>query len=291
MPKKKADVTEVENNEVEQETVTAPTETEDVAVEEAEVKEEAPAKKKDANEEEKPEKKPVAQTGKKYQHGKKYRSVEGLIEKGKEYDLEEAIELVKKTATTKFDSTVEVHINLNVDTTKADQQLRGSVSLPAGLGKAKRVAVIANADKEKEAKEAGADVVGGQDLVEKIEKGFLDFDVLVATPDMMSFVGRIGKTLGTKGLMPNPKTGTVTQDVAKVVAEIKKGRVEFRPDKTGIVHAPVGKASFATDALKENIVAFLSAIHQAKPSGVKGTYVKGVHLTSSMGPSVKTTQR
>lgn len=220
-------------------------------------------------------------------HGKKYRAVEGLIEKDKEYELEEAIALLKKTATTKFDSSVEVHMNLNLDLTNPEHQLRGSVSMPAGLGKNKKVCAIVGIDKQKEAKEAGAEEVGAQDIVEKIEKGWLDFDVVVATPDMMPHVGRIGKILGTKGLMPNPKTGTVTPDPAKAIKEIKKGKADYRVDKTGTVHAAVGKVSFDEAKIKENIEAFTSAVQQAKPNSAKGTFVTSIYLTTTMGPSVK----
>lgn len=287
MAKKKEEVTEVESTEVSEVTEEA---VETPITEEVESTEEAPEAekpKKVKKEKDEDKKEVAAPTGKKIKHGKKYRAVEGKIEKGKEYTVEDAITLLKETATTKFDSSVEIHINLNIDTTKPDQQLRGSVSLPAGLGREKKIAVVAGPDKEKEAKDAGADIVGGQDLVERIEKGFLDFDVLIATPDMMAFVGRIGKILGTKGLMPNPKIGTVTPDPAKAVGEFKKGKVEYRPDKAGIVHAPIGKVSFANEALKENIETFVSEIHHNKPTGVKGTFVKGVHLTTTMGPGIK----
>lgn len=228
--------------------------------------------------------------GRSKKHGKKYRSVSEMIEKEKEYSIEEAVELLKKTAVSKFDSSVEIHVNLNVDPSNADHQVRGSVLMPAGLGKEKKIAVIANVDKEKEAKEAGADIVGGQDLVERIEKGFLDFDVLVATPDMMQHVGKVGKILGTKGLMPNPKTGTVTPDVAKVVKEIKKGRSNYKIDKSGILHSPVGKVSFKSEDLIENINTYMDAIHHAKPASLKGTFIKSIHLATTMGPSVKITR-
>jgi large subunit ribosomal protein L1 len=220
-------------------------------------------------------------------HGKKYRAIADVIEKGREYTMEEAIELLRKTSLTKFDSTVEIHVNLNVDPSNAEHQVRGSVLMPAGLGRDKKVAVIANVDKEKEAKEAGADVVGGQDLVERIQKGWLDFDVLVATPDMMAQVGKIGKILGTKGLMPNPKTGTVTPDVARIVKELKKGRSNYKIDKSGIIHSPVGKISFKDEDLLANIKAYMDTINHSKPANLKGTFIKSIHLATTMGPAVK----
>lgn len=231
--------------------------------------------------------KKVVLTPKKYQHGKKYRAVEAEIERGKEYPLDEAIVLVKKTATTKFDSTVEVHVNLNVDPSNAEHQIRGSVLMPSGLGKEKKVCAVVNAEKEKEAKAAGAETVGGQEVIEKIEKGWLDFDVLVATPDMMGALGKIGKILGTKGLMPNPKTGTVTPDPAKVIGEIKKGRAEYKIDKAGSLHAAVGRVAFTDEQLKQNIEAFMDVIQHSKPASLKGTFIQSVYLTSTMGPSVK----
>lgn len=258
--------------------VEEPTKPADVEVEEVEVEPEK-------------EHKSVKPNVKKHPHGKKYMEVAKLIEKNKEYSLEEAIELLKKTATSKFDSSVEIHMNLNVDPSNADQQVRGSVAMPAGLGKTKRICAIVGPDKEKEAKDAGAENVGGQDLVEKIEKGWLDFEVVVATPDMMPHIGKIGKTLGTKGLMPNPKTGTVTPNVKQVIDEIKKGRAEYKIDKNGVIHASVGKVSFKEDALKENIETFLDAIHHAKPASVKGTFIKSVYLTTTMGPSVKLAEK
>lgn len=231
--------------------------------------------------------KKVVLTPKKYQHGKKYRAVEEKIEKGKEYPLEEAVTLLKKTATTKFDSSVEIHVNLNIDPSNADHQIRGSVSMPSGLGKEKRVCAVVSADKEKEAKAAGADTVGGQEVIDKIEKGWLDFDVLVATPDMMGALGKLGKILGTKGLMPNPKTGTVTPDPQKAIEDIKKGKAEYKIDKAGSLHAAIGKVSFTEPQLKTNIEALMDVIHHSKPSSVKGTFVKSVYLTSTMGPSVR----
>jgi large subunit ribosomal protein L1 len=214
----------------------------------------------------------------KHAHGKKYLEVAKLIEKGKEYELDEAIELLKKTAASKFDSSVEIHVNLNV-------------SLPAGSGKEKKVAVVCGPDKEKDAKAAGAETVGGQELIAKIEKGWLGFDVLVATPDMMGALGKIGKILGTKGLMPNPKTGTVTAEVGKIVTEIKKGKADYRVDKGGVIHSAVGKVSFKSEDLKANIETFMDAIHHAKPASAKGSFVKSVFLTTTMGPSVKLAEK
>lgn len=236
---------------------------------------------------EKKEHKSVKPNIKKHAHGKKYRKIEGIVEKGKEYSLEEAINLIKKTSVSKFDGAVEIHINLNVDPAASDQQVRGSVVLPAGIGREKKVAVVCGAGSEKEAKEAGAETVGGQDLIDKIEKGWLSFDVLVATPDMMGALGKIGKILGTKGLMPNPKSGTVTTDVGKTVKEIKQGKIEYKIDTQGIIHSAIGRVSFDADKLKVNFQALMDSIHNAKPAGVKGTFVKSVFLTSTMGPGIK----
>ena len=220
--------------------------------------------------------------------GKKYAEVAKLVEKNKLYTLEEAVSLVKKTSYAKFDSSVELAMNLNLDTKKADQQLRGTICLPHGTGKTKRILVIAKGDKAKDAKEAGADYVGDVDLLEKIEKeNWFEFDVLIATPDMMPQLGKLGKVLGPKGLMPNPKTGTVTLDVAKAVNEVKQGRIEYRTDSYGNVHIIVGKVSFDDHKLVENIKEFVKLIQKTKPSVVKGTYVKNVSISATMGPGIK----
>ncbi len=203
------------------------------------------------------------------------------------YELAEAVKLVKENAKAKFDETVEIAVNLGVDPKHADQMVRGMVSLPNGTGKNTRVAVFAKGDKADEAKAAGADLVGADDLAEKINKGEMNFDRCIATPDMMAVVGRLGKVLGPRGLMPNPKLGTVTPDVAKAVKEAKGGRIEFRVEKAGVVHAGVGKASFSEDALAENVRTFIGAINKAKPSGAKGSYLKQVSLSSTMGPGLK----
>lgn len=220
--------------------------------------------------------------------GKKYVEASKLIESGKEYTVAEAAELVKKTATTKFDSTIEISINLNIDTKKADQQLRGSIVLPNGTGKTKRVCVLAKGAQADEAKKAGAEYVGEAELIEKMSKeNWFDFDVIVATPDMMPALGKIGKILGPKGLMPNPKTGTVTTTPAKAVEDIKKGMIEYRADSYGIIHSSVGKASFDAKALEENIDYLVNTIIKAKPTTVKGTYVNSIVISSTMGPGIK----
>ena len=220
--------------------------------------------------------------------GKKYVEAASKIEKGRAYTKEEAVKLVKETSTTKFDASVELAIRLNLDTKKADQQLRGAIVLPNGTGKTKRVLVLAKGPMATAAKEAGADFIGDVDLIEKIEKeNWFDFDVIVATPDMMPALGKIGKVLGPKGLMPNPKTGTVTMDTKKAVEDIKKGRVEYRTDSYGNVQVIIGKVSFTEAQLLENMDAFVSLILKTKPSVVKGTYVKNIAISSTMGPGIK----
>jgi large subunit ribosomal protein L1 len=220
--------------------------------------------------------------------GKKYKENAKLIDRTNLYDVDEAIALVKKTASAKFDETVEVHIRTGCDGRHADQQIRGAVVLPNGTGKTVKVLVFAKNAKAEEAQAAGADFVGGEELVPRIQNdGWLDFDVVVATPDMMGVVGRLGRVLGPKGLMPNPKAGTVTMDVAKAIADIKAGKIEYRLDKTNIVHVPVGKASFTEEALRENFQTLIGAINKARPSALKGQYLKSVVLTSTMGPGIK----
>jgi len=217
--------------------------------------------------------------------GKRFKKAKGLVEV-KPYKLEEAMPLIKKMATAKFDETVEVAMRLGVDPKHADQMVRGTVVLPHGLGKSKKVCVIASGEKVKEAEQAGAEHVGGDDLVAKIQGGWLDFDALIATPDMMKSVGKLGKILGPKGLMPNPKTGTVTFDLSKAVQEIKAGKVEFRVDKTAIIHTPVGKASFSAEKLIENARTLIDSVVKAKPSAAKGKYVRSISISSTMGPGV-----
>jgi len=224
-------------------------------------------------------------------HARKYREVEVLVDREKEYTVEEAMELLTKTTTTKFDSSAEAHIRLNIDPQNAEQQVRGSLVLPHGTGKNKRVLAIVSAEKEKEAKEAGADFVGAEELIAKIEKGWLDFDIVVATPDMMSKLGKIGKILGTKGLMPNPKVGTVTPNVAGVIGDIKKGMIEYRVDKSGVMHVVFGKISFGPAKLAENYATLLDTVVKVKPNGVKGTYIKGISIASTMGPGIKVSSK
>ena len=219
--------------------------------------------------------------------GKRLKTAYDGLDRDGSYPLEEAVKLIKEHATVKFDETVEIAMNLGVDPRHADQNVRGVVTLPHGTGKTVRVAVFAKGDKAEEAKSAGADIVGAEDLSEQIQGGKMDFDRCIATPDMMPLVGRLGKVLGPRGLMPNPKLGTVTNDVAEAVKAAKGGQVEYRVEKAGIVHAGVGKASFANDALVENVKAFVGAISRAKPSGAKGTYIKRMSLSSTMGPGLK----
>ena len=220
--------------------------------------------------------------------GKKYTEAAKLVDRATQYDVAEAISLVKKTAVAKFDETVEAHIRLGVDGRDADQQVRGAVVLPHGTGKTVRVLVFAKGDKVAEAEAAGADFVGGEELIPRIQnEGWFDFDVVVATPDMMGVVGRLGRVLGPKGLMPNPKAGTVTMDVTKAVNDIKAGKIEYRLDKANIIHCPVGKASFTEEQLTENFNTLMDAIIKAKPASAKGTYMKSVTVTSTMGPGIK----
>jgi large subunit ribosomal protein L1 len=220
-------------------------------------------------------------------NSKTYRAALEKVDRTKRYLLEESVRLAKETARAKFDETVEMAIRLGVDPRQADQNIRGTVTLPHGMGKSVRVLAFAKGDKEKEAQDAGADFVGSDELIKKISEGWLDFDKAVATPDMMGAVGRIGKILGPRGLMPNPKTGTVAMDIAKAVKEIKAGKLEFRVDKAGIVHVPVGKASFGAEQLIDNARAVLISILRAKPASAKGNYVKGVTVTTTMGPGIK----
>jgi large subunit ribosomal protein L1 len=220
-------------------------------------------------------------------HGKKFQEASKLVDAEALYDPSEAIELVKKTAPAKFDETVDVAVRLGVDPRKQDQAVRGVVVLPHGTGKTKRVLVFAKGDKAKEAEAAGADFVGDQDMINKIQQGWFEFDVCVATPDMMSEVGKLGRILGGKGLMPNPKAGTVTFDVTKAVQEIKAGKIEYRLDKAGQIHAPLGKVSFDADKLQENFRALLDSLVRAKPAAAKGVYLKNVAISSTMGPSVR----
>lgn len=219
--------------------------------------------------------------------GKKYQEAAQKVDSTKFYSVEEAIKLAKETSTVNFDASVEVAFRLGIDVRKNDQQIRGAVVLPNGTGKTQRVLVFAKGEKLKEAEAAGADFVGDSEYINKINQGWFDFDVIVATPDMMGEVGKLGRVLGPKGLMPNPKTGTVTFDVTKAVNEIKAGKVEYRADKAGIVHAPVGKVSFEADKLAENIQTIVDVITKAKPATAKGVYMKSVHVTTTMGPSIK----
>jgi large subunit ribosomal protein L1 len=222
--------------------------------------------------------------------GKKYRAAAAKVDRNKRYGIDEAFKLLKETAElrqAKYDQTVDVAINLGVDPKHADQMVRGAVVLPHGIGKTVRVAVFAKGEKQSEAKDAGADVVGEADLAKRIEEGFMDFDTVIATPDMMGVVGRLGKVLGPRGLMPNPKVGTVTADVGKAVRDAKGGKVEFRAEKAGIVHAPVGKASFAPEKLTENFNALIELVMKLKPATAKGVYLKGIAISATMGPGIK----
>ena len=221
-------------------------------------------------------------------HGKKYTEVAKLIERGQVYEPDQAIALVKKTATAKFDETIEIHIRTGCDGRHAEQQIRGAVVLPAGTGKTVRVLVFAKGDKLAEAEAAGADFVGGDELIPKIQnEGWFDYDVVVATPDMMGVVGRLGKVLGPKGLMPNPKAGTVTMDVTKAINDIKAGKIEYRLDKANIIHCPIGKVSFSEEQLAQNYQALLDALVKAKPAALKGQYIKSLTLTTTMGPGIR----
>jgi large subunit ribosomal protein L1 len=220
-------------------------------------------------------------------HGKKYEEASKLIDKAAQYEVSEAIELVKKTATAKFDETVEVAFKLGVDPRQSDQMIRSAVVLPNGTGKTQTVLVFAKGEKAKEAEAAGADFVGADDIVAKIQGGWFDFDVAIATPDMMGVVGKIGRLLGPKGLMPNPKTGTVTMDVTKAINDVKAGKIEYRVDKTGIIHAPIGKASFEQEKLEENFKTLCDVLIKAKPASSKGQYIRSVTVSSTMGPGVK----
>ena len=221
-------------------------------------------------------------------HGKKYVDNAKLIDRTKLYDTTEALDTVVKTATAKFDETVELHVKLGVDSRHADQQVRGAIVLPNGTGKNVRVLAICKGENENLAKEAGADYVGAEDMTQKIQtEGWMDFDVLITTPDCMGLVGRLGKILGPRGLMPNPKAGTVTPDIAKAVKEAKAGKIEYRLDKTNIIHCPIGKASFGTQKLQENLETLMGAIVKAKPAAAKGQYIKSCAVTSTMGPSVR----
>ena len=258
------------------------------AVREAEVKQ-AKAERKlsgDAAEVSKPTQKPPRSRVERA--GKKYRAAAELIEKGKVYKLDEAVSLVAQTATTKFDSTVEMHVNLNVDPKQADQNIRDTIVLPAGSGKTVRIAVFAEGDDAKAAKAAGADIVGADDLLAKLDKETIDFDVLITTPTLMPRLSKYARLLGPKGLMPNPKSGTVTKDTAPAVAEARAGRVEYRVDGAGIIHLPIGKASFGAQKLGDNARAVSASIRAAKPASLKGIYLRSAYLTTTMGPSIKT---
>jgi len=230
----------------------------------------------------------IPQGGNEMKRGKKYIEAAKLVDRTTLYNPQEAMDLIQKTSVAKFDETVEAHIRLGVDSRHADQQVRGAVVLPHGTGKKVRVLVFAKGDKVKEAEDAGADFVGGEELIPKIQNdGWLDFDVVVATPDMMAVVGRLGRVLGPKGLMPNPKAGTVTPDVAKAIQDIKAGKIEYRLDKTNIIHVPIGKVSFGTQKLLDNFQTLMNAVIKAKPAAAKGQYLRSISISSTMGPGIK----
>ncbi len=220
-------------------------------------------------------------------HGKRFREAEGQVEKDRLYEVTEALALARQMSRVKFDETVEVAVRLGVDPRHSDQVVRGAVVLPNGTGKTARVAVFARGDKAREAEEAGADVVGAEDLAERIQSGWLEFDTAVATPDMMALVGRLGKILGPRGLMPNPRTGTVTMDLKGAIQDIKAGKIEYRTETAGIVHAPIGKVSFPLEALEENLAVLMDALQKAKPAAAKGTYVKSIAISTTMGPGIR----
>lgn len=220
-------------------------------------------------------------------YGKKHRASAAQIDSSKRYGAKEACELLKMTATAKFDETIDIAVKLGVDPRHADQMIRGAVVLPGGTGQTLRVAVFCRGDKQQQARDAGADFVGAEDLVEKVQGGWLDFDVAVASPDMMALVGRLGRVLGPRGLMPNPKTGTVTPDVAKAVADSKGGKIEYRTEKSGIVHAPIGKGSFEVSALEENLTTVIDALNRARPASAKGIYMQSITISCTMGPGIK----
>jgi large subunit ribosomal protein L1 len=222
--------------------------------------------------------------------GKKYRAAADKIDHLKQYAPDEGVRVVKRSAYAKFDESVELHIRTGLDPKHADQQVRGSAVLPAGTGRTQRVVAFAQGDKAREAEAAGADIVGAEDLVQRVQGGWTDFDVAVATPDMMGMVGRLGKVLGPRGLMPNPRSGTVTIDIGRAIREIKGGRVEFRVDRTGVIHAPIGKVSFEEDKILQNLGALVDAVVRAKPSGAKGTYLRTFNIASTMGPAVSLDQ-
>jgi large subunit ribosomal protein L1 len=224
-------------------------------------------------------------------HGKKYEAAAAKVDPLKQYAPEEGVKLVKQTAYARFDESVELHIRTGVDPRHADQVVRGSAVLPAGTGRTQRVVAFAQGDKAREAEAAGADIVGADDLVQRIQGGWTDFDVAVATPDMMGMVGRLGKVLGPRGLMPNPRSGTVTPDISRAIREIKGGRIEFRVDKTGVIHAPIGKVSFSEDRILQNLGALVDAVVRAKPSGAKGQYIRTLNIATTMGPAISLDQQ